>query len=41
MKKKGSLDALRDVRKQMKRNRGAWDRRCRSNACLSDHCGSV
>lgn len=23
--KKGSLDALRDVRKQMKRNRGAWD----------------
>lgn len=25
--KKGSLDALRDVRKQMKRNRGAWDRK--------------
>ncbi|MFW6157393.1 MAG: cobalamin-dependent protein, partial [Balneolaceae bacterium] len=23
--KKGSLDALRDIRKQMKRNRGAWD----------------
>ncbi|HET6527498.1 MAG TPA: cobalamin-dependent protein, partial [Balneolaceae bacterium] len=23
--KKGSLDALRDVRKQIKRNRGAWD----------------
>jgi len=23
--KKGSLDALRDVRKQMKRNKGAWD----------------
>ncbi|MDZ7715258.1 MAG: methylmalonyl-CoA mutase family protein [Balneolaceae bacterium] len=23
--KKGSLDALRDVRKQMKRNQGAWD----------------
>src|SRR5699024_8632837 len=23
--KEGSLDALRDVRKQIKRNRGAWD----------------
>lgn len=25
--KKGSLDALRDVRKQIKRNRGEWDRK--------------
>ncbi|MDZ7714797.1 MAG: hypothetical protein U5J95_01155 [Balneolaceae bacterium] len=35
--KKGSLDALRDVRKQMKRNRGAWDLEPEEMPVLSDH----
>jgi methylmalonyl-CoA mutase len=36
--KRGALDALRDVRKQVQRNRNLWDIHHRGNACIWLYC---